>query len=53
MPTITKKDIVNQISDQTGANRIVVGKVVQLFLDDIIDEIGRGIAACDPPPNIF
>ena len=42
MSTITKKDLVNQISDQTGVNRSVVGEVVQAFLDDIIDEIGRG-----------
>ena len=42
MPTITKKDLVNQISDQTGVNRTVVGTVVQAFLDDVIDELGRG-----------
>ncbi|MBN1554053.1 MAG: integration host factor subunit beta [Phycisphaerae bacterium] len=42
MHTITKKELVDRIADQTKQKRVVVKKVVQQFLDEIIDELGRG-----------
>lgn len=42
MHTITKKELVDRIADQTRQKRVVVKKVVQSFLDEIIDELGRG-----------
>jgi integration host factor subunit beta len=42
MHTITKKELVDRIADQTRQKRVVVKKVVQQFLDEIIEELGRG-----------
>ena len=42
MHTIRKKEIVDRIATQTGRKRVVVKKVVQLFLDEVIEELGRG-----------
>ena len=41
MATITKKELIDQISEKTNNKRIVVKKIIQTFLDDIIDELGR------------
>jgi len=40
--TITKKDLIDRIADQTGTKRVVVKRIVQGFLDEIIKELGRG-----------
>jgi integration host factor subunit beta len=42
MNTITKKDLVDRIADETSNKRIVVKKIVQSFLDEIITELGNG-----------
>ncbi len=42
MHTITKKELVDRIADQTRQKRVVVKKVIQSFLDEIIEELGRG-----------
>ena len=42
MHTITKKELVDRIADQTRQKRVAVKKVVQLFLDEVIEELGRG-----------
>ncbi len=42
MNTITKKDLVDRIADKTGSKRVLVKKIVQLFLDEIIAELGEG-----------
>jgi len=42
MATVTKKELIDRIADQTGAKRVLVKKVVQSFLDEIIDELGNG-----------
>ncbi len=42
MKTITKKDLVDRISEQTGNKRVVVKRVIQQFLDEIIRELGGG-----------
>lgn len=40
--TITKKELVNRISDQTHQTKVVVKDILQRFLDEIIDELARG-----------
>ena len=40
--TVTKKDIVVKIADDTGVKQIEVKKVVQKALDDIIEGLARG-----------
>jgi integration host factor subunit beta len=42
MHTVTKKELVDRIADQTDTKRIVVKKIVQTFLDEAIAELGRG-----------
>jgi len=42
MATVTKKELVDRIADQTETKRVVVKKVVQAFLDEVIEELGRG-----------
>ena len=42
MHTVTKKELVDRIADQTGTKRVVVKKIVQGFLDEVIGELGQG-----------
>src|SRR3954453_15747636 len=42
MATITKKELIDRIADSTGGRRVQVKRVVQQFLDEIIDELGKG-----------
>ena len=42
MHTVTKKELIDRISEETDSKRIVVKKVVQSFLDCIIEELGHG-----------
>ena len=42
MNTITKKDLVDRIADKTSTKRVVVKKIVQTFLDEIVAELGKG-----------
>ena len=39
MATITKKDLIDRISDTTQAKRVVVKRIVQQFLDEIVEEL--------------
>src|SRR3954471_16727095 len=41
MATITKKELIDRIADRTGSRRVLVKKVVQQFLDEIVGELGR------------
>jgi len=41
MATITKKELIDQISEKTGTKRVVVKRIVQTFLDDIVEELGH------------
>ena len=41
MATISKKDIVEKIADITHANKVVVRKIVQSFIDEITDELAK------------
>ncbi len=40
--TITKKELSERIADTTGASRASVRRVVQMFLDQIVDELAQG-----------
>ncbi len=42
MQTITKKQLTDKIADQLGHKRAIVKDVVQLFLDEIINELAEG-----------
>jgi integration host factor subunit beta len=42
MKTITKKDLVDRIAEQSGSKRVVVKKIIQRFLEEIIGELGEG-----------
>jgi len=42
MSTVTKKDLIEQVARDTGCRRVVVKKIVQSFLDNMILELGRG-----------
>ncbi len=41
MSTITKKELIDRIADTTQEKRIVVKKIVQTFLDEIVDELSK------------
>jgi len=40
--TITKKELVNRISEQTGHTKVIVKDILQRFLDEIIEELSAG-----------
>ena len=42
MATITKKELIDRIADTTTQRRVQVKRAVQLFLDEIIVELGKG-----------
>src|SRR5436305_12887001 len=42
MATITKKELIDRIADHAGARRVQVKRVVQQFLDEIVNELGKG-----------
>ena len=42
MATITKKELIDHIATATNQKRVVVKKVIQSFLDNIIVELGKG-----------
>ena len=39
MATITKKEIIDRIAETTQAKRVVVKRIVQSFLDEVITEL--------------
>ncbi|SRR5690554_2758527 len=39
MATITKKELIDRIADSTQAKRVVVKRIIQSFLDEIITEL--------------
>ena len=42
MATITKKELIDRIAESTNQRRVQVKKIVQLFLDEIVNELGKG-----------
>jgi len=41
MATITKKELIDRISEKTNNKRVVVKRIIQCFLDEIVDELGH------------
>jgi integration host factor subunit beta len=42
MRTITKKELVNRIAEQTTVTKVVAKDIIQSFLDSIIEELAAG-----------
>jgi len=42
MQTITKKQLTDRIADRTGQKRVLVKQIIQMFLDDVVDELSAG-----------
>ncbi|MEX1023723.1 MAG: HU family DNA-binding protein [Planctomycetota bacterium] len=42
VPTITKKDLINRIAEESGHTKVVVKDVLQRFLDEIVEELSLG-----------
>lgn len=42
MATITKKELVNRIAERTGQTKVITKDIIQLFLDEIIQELANG-----------
>ncbi len=42
MATITKKELIDRIADQTDTKRVVAKRIIQSFLDAVIDELSQG-----------
>ncbi|MEQ8766128.1 MAG: HU family DNA-binding protein [Planctomycetota bacterium] len=42
MATITKKELIYRISEKSGQKKIVTKNIIQAFIDEIIDELGKG-----------
>ena len=41
MATVTKKELIDKISEETGTRRVEVKRIIQAFLDNVIKELGR------------
>lgn len=42
MATVTKKELIDRIAESTNNRRVLVKKVVQQFLDEIVGELAKG-----------
>ena len=42
MATITKKELIDRIAESSNTKRVQVKRVVQQFLDEIVNELGKG-----------
>jgi integration host factor subunit beta len=42
MATITKKELIDRIAEGTDSRRVLVKRIVQQFLDEVVAELGRG-----------
>jgi integration host factor subunit beta len=42
MHTVTKKELVDRIAEQTDTKRVAVKKIIQQFLDETISELSKG-----------
>src|ERR1700722_4342737 len=42
MATITKKELIDRIADHAAQRRVQVKRVVQQFLDEVVNELGKG-----------
>jgi len=41
MATITKKELIDRIAETTQAKRVVVKRIIQSFLDEVISELAK------------
>ena len=41
MATVTKKELIDRIAENTQAKRVVVKRIVQSFLDEVIEELAK------------
>ena len=42
MATITKKELIDRIAEQTLSKRVLVKRIIQSFLDEIVAELADG-----------
>jgi integration host factor subunit beta len=42
MTTITKKELIDRIAKNTQAKRVTVKRIIQVFLDEMVEELSRG-----------
>jgi integration host factor subunit beta len=42
MATITKKDLIDQIAEETNTKPSIVKTIIQSFLDEIVSEVTKG-----------
>jgi len=42
MATITKKELIDRVADNAAARRVMVKRLIQQFLDEIVNELGKG-----------
>ena len=42
MQTVTKKELVDRIAEESGFKRVLVKDVVQMLFDEIVGELGKG-----------
>ncbi len=42
MGTVTKKELIDRIADQTDVKRVVAKRIIQGFLDEIVSELANG-----------
>jgi integration host factor subunit beta len=42
MVTVTKKELIDRIADTTNSRHVQVKRVIQQFLDEIVNELGKG-----------
>ena len=47
MATVTKKELAYRISETTGLKKVVIKKIIQSFIDEIINELAEG-----QPPRV-
>ena len=41
MSTVTKKELIDRIAEKTQAKKMVVKRVVQSFLDEVVEELAK------------
>lgn len=42
MTTITKKELIDRIAKNTQAKRVTVKRIIQVFLDEMVEELSKG-----------
>ncbi|HDR14711.1 MAG TPA: integration host factor subunit beta [Desulfobacteraceae bacterium] len=41
MSTVTKKELIDRIAESTQAKRVIVKRIIQSFLDEVIQELAQ------------